>query len=64
MQADIKPLNFLHKINKFYLIDFSHSINFYELGKSGKINIPGGTYLYSSPNTKEKLNESKKKIKI
>lgn len=46
------------------MIDFSHAINFYELGKSGKINIPGGTYLYSSPNTKAKLIESKKKINV
>jgi len=46
------------------LIDFSHSINFYELGKSGKIIIPGGTYLYSSPNTKIKLDGSKNLIKL
>jgi len=46
------------------LIDFSHSINFFELGKSGKINIPGGTYLYSSPNTKIKLDGPKNLIKL
>lgn len=45
----------LHKDNNFYLIDFSHSINFYEIGKNGKVKIPGGTYLYSSPVTKAKF---------
>lgn len=48
-------MNLLHSENNFYVIDFSHSINFYELGKSGTVKIPGGTYLYSSPLTKEKF---------
>ena len=52
MHCDIKPGNILDSYGIYKIIDFSHSINFYELGKTENIRLPGGTYAFSSPLTK------------
>ena len=46
----------------YKIIDFSHSINFYELGKTENIRLPGGTYAFSSPLTKTYLHIHQKNI--
>ena len=47
----------------YIIIDFSHSINFYEQGKTENIRLPGGTYLFSSPKTKMYFAKNWKNIK-
>ena len=66
MHGDLKPHNILYDktSNKFILIDFSNAINFFELAKYQKVIIPGGSYLYSSPNTKEILIKCKPENEI
>ena len=52
MHGDLKPGNILYSNGMYKIIDFSHSINFYELGKIENIRLPGGTYAFCSPSTK------------
>lgn len=55
MQADIKPHNITFKDGKFFVIDFSNSIDFFKLAKCDKVILPGGTFNFVSPNTKPRL---------
>ena len=53
LHGDIKPGNIFFFNGNYRIIDFSHSINFYELGKTENIRLPGGTFSFISPNSKQ-----------
>ena len=55
MHGDINPENILYYNGIYIIIDFSHSINFYELGGIENIRLTGGTYAFCSPSTKNIL---------